>query len=239
MVSNKSEVFGSLSAALIDSFEKPLGDLTREKRERVEREFAPFSWDSMTPDQRKAMAKSWDYQHDPATEQDREFWWDFFLRKSSIEKGIAKWLAVATPTAGDLVQQEVRLTELRLALADMERQLSENDERGEPLGSPCRPVSALNIRLNFPVIADVAANERWWKEKMRDAPRYGLLVCRVGEGRKGRGRGSLWRPHMVAGWLVDRHAKGREGLPATAARAALKKFPGRADVADDLFPPDE
>jgi hypothetical protein len=222
-------------AALIDWFEKPLMDLPREKRERVEREFAPLHWDSMTTDQRKSRAESCDFQHDPATEQDREDLWDFFLRKSFIEKQIAEWKAVATPTAGDLAQQEARLTELRQELA----RIAEDDERDEPSVSPCRPVSASQIRHNFPVIKEEDANAKWWKEKMRDAARNGLLVCRVGEGKKGQGRGSLWRPDLVAVWLVDRHAKGRKGLPADAVRAALKKFLGCEEVADDLFPPDE
>jgi hypothetical protein len=71
---------------------------------------------------------------------------------------------------------------------------------------------------------------------MAEAKRYGLLECRVGEGKKGRGGGSLWRPNMVAGWLLDRHDKGKEGLPAEAVHRGLKQFPGCEDIADQMFP---
>ena len=101
--------------------------------------------------------------------------------------------------------------------------------------SLCQPVSAGLIRKNFPVIRDQDTNEKWWKEKMAEAERYGLLDCRVGEGKKGRGGGSLWRPDMIAGWLVDRHAKGKEGLSADSVRCGLKKFPGCEDIADRMF----
>ena len=238
-MSNKSAGFDSLSAALIDWFEKPFTDLPRGIRERVEREFAPLRWDGMMPHERKSRAESWDYQHDPATEEEREFWWDFFLRKREIEKQIVEWEAVATPNAGDLAQKESRLTELRQKLGDMERESAENDGRGEALGNPCRPVRASQIRLNFPVDTDVDTNEEWWKEKMRDARRNGLLVCRVGEGKKGQRGGSLWRPDLVAAWLLDRHTKGRKGLHADAIRAALKKFRGCEEAAHQLFASDE
>lgn len=115
---------------------------------------------------------------------------------------------------------------------------SGTDERGESSGSQCKPVSGWQIRHHFSVVRDADANEKWWKEKMADAERYGLLDCRVGAGKKGPG-GSLWRPHLIAAWLVDRQAKNREGLSPSAARAALKKLPGCEEIADELFPPDE
>src|SRR4030067_885172 len=75
----------------------------------IEQDFFPMPWDDLSPDQRCSVAQQWDYQHDPATEQDRQFWWDFFVRKNAIEKQIAEWEVVATPTASDLPQQEARM----------------------------------------------------------------------------------------------------------------------------------
>lgn len=112
-------------------------------------------------------------------------------------------------------------------------------EHVNPAVSPCQPVSAWQVCHHFPVIPDPDQNEKWWKEKMTEAKRNGLVDCRVGEGKKGRGGGSLWRPDMIAGWLVDRHDKGKEGLPADAVRRGLKQFPGCEDIADAMFPRDE
>lgn len=114
-----------------------------------------------------------------------------------------------------------------------------NEEVDVTAAGTCQPVSASLIRQYFQVIRDADANDTWWKEKMADAERYGLRGCRVGGGKKGRGGGSLWRPDMVAGWLVDRHAKGKEGLPVDAARRGLKQFPGCEDIAVQMFPQDE
>jgi hypothetical protein len=397
-----------------------LDELPVALRQRVEREFSPMPWDNLSADGRRSVALQLDYQHDPTTEQDRQFWWDFFERQDSLKKQIVQWEIIACTTAGELAQKEVRLKELQQELARMalqqrqargdyypmrnspdgakvpapttidyiafpkamkilvERLRASSEElavwvfmgpdtggiaayrsanelnpaprfyfdcfMGEDYLSPlmacwfrqddidqfdptdryitgaalierwgkypgiqsvafirakiaesrlsdihpiyggtqgtfpdelsyppvtiglfavkeieaieaedfgadeeinksaaesCQPVSAGLIRLNFPIIRDTDANDRWWLDKMGDAKRYGLLECRVGEGKKGRGGGSLWKPAMIAGWLVDRHANGKEGLPADAVRKGLKKFPGCADIADQMFPPDE
>lgn len=416
--------FESLTLALEEQFDKPLDALPDELRDRVEQEFL-VPWDALASAQRLSVALQWDYQSDPATREERQFWWDFYIKRDATDKQIAEWESASAPTASDLALKEARLKELRQELARMDHQQRQagedyypkrmrldgtdgapymtldspgcyiaypkalklladrldatpeelagwvwmeaksggidaylnaneldpppkfyyslgsgddfdylsplmacwfsdediahfepatrfitgkalierwgrqpgvqpeayirakiaesrlldghpkygttqgsdpeklswppltmalfvladveeieaedfagDDERGEPAGSPCMPVSAWQIRHYFPVVRDADANEKWWKEKMADAERYGLLACRVGEGKKGPG-GSLWRPHLVAAWLVDRQAKDREGLSPGAARAALKKFPGCEEIADELFPPDE
>lgn len=120
--------FDSLTTALEGGFDKLLRDLPKDMKKRIEQDFFPISWDNLSPDQRRNVAQQWDYRHDPATEQERQFWWDFFIRKNAIEKQIAEWKAVATPTAGDLAQQEARLSELWKKLARMEKQ--ERQARG-------------------------------------------------------------------------------------------------------------
>ncbi|GEM_PF-1010386 len=416
--------FESLTLALEEQFDKPLDALPDELRHRVEQDFL-VPWEALAPVQRRSAALQWDYQSDPATREERQFWWDFYIKRDATEKQIAEWETTSTPTASDLALKEARLKELRLELARMNQQQRQNrgdyypkrmrldgadgepfmtiaspvryiafpkalklladrldatreelagwvwmeakgggldaylnaneldpppkfyyslgsgddldyvsslmacwfneehiahfepatrfitgkslierwsrqpgvepeayirakiaesrlldghpkygttqgsdpeklswppltmalfvlaeveeieaedfardDDRGEPAGSPCQPVSAWQIRHYFPVLRDAGANDKWWKEKMADAERYGLLDCRVGEGKKGRG-GSLWRPHLIAAWLIDRHAKDREGMSPGAARAALKKFQGCEDIADELFPADD
>ncbi len=416
--------FESLTLALEEQFDKPLDALPDELRHRVEREFL-VPWEALAPVQRRSAALQWDYQSDPATREERQFWWDFYIKRDATEKQIAEWETTSAPTAGDLALKEARLKELRLELARMDQQQRQtrgdyypkrmrldgadgrpsatpdspggyiaypkalklltdrldatpeelaawvwmeaknggldaylnaneldpppkfyynlgnendfdylsplmacwfqvddlanfepadrfitgktlierwgrqpgvkpeayirakiaesrlldghpiygstqgtcpdqpgfpplasglfvlahveeieaedfagDDERGEPAGSPCQPVSAAEIKHHFRVIKDADANHKWWNRMMRDAKRYGLTECRVGNGKKGPG-GSMWRPHLIGAWLVDRHAKNREGLSPSAARAALKKFPGCEEVADELFPPDE
>ncbi len=416
--------FDSLTWALEGWFDTRLRDLPDALRQRVEREFSPMPWDDVTADQRRSVALQLDYQHDPATEQDQQFWWDFFKRKRALKEQIAQWEKVATPTANDLAQKEARLAELGKEFARMEQQQrqtrgdyypeqkrldgeeggssaaenppvgyiaypkamkllaerldatqeelaawvfiwpmdgglaaytnaneldppprfhfdypmgedylsplmacwfreddierfvpadryltgkalierwseepgiqpeafirakivesrlqdihptcggtqgtfpqdasapplasglfarsqvekieaedfgKDDDVRSESTASPCKPVSAGQIRNSFAVISDADANDKWWKGMMRDANRKGLAECRVGKGKTGPG-GSLWRPDLVGAWLLDRHVKKRRGLSPSATRAALKKFPGCEEAAETLFHSDE
>ena len=79
-------------------------------------------WDKLSADQRRSVALQLDYQHDPATEQDQKFWWDFFERVDGMNKQIEQWEAVATPTATELGLKETRLKELKQELARMDTQ---------------------------------------------------------------------------------------------------------------------
>jgi hypothetical protein len=128
------------------------------------------------------------------------------------------------------------------ALSQVERIEAEDfggDEQVDEFAAgSCPPARAWLIRKNFPVMRDAVDNDKWWKEKMSEAKRYGLLECRVGEGKRGSGD-SLWRPDMIAGWLVDRHTKGKEGLATDDARKGLMRFPGCKDIAEQMFPQDE
>ncbi len=416
--------FVSLTLVLEDWFERPLADLPAALCQRVEQEFFPRPWADLTADQRRSVALQLDYQHDPATEQDRQFWWNFVERQHALNKQLDDWNSVAAMSAGDLAQKEARLVELRLELTRMEQkqkrgrsdyypeQKRADDEvvvipsnpelsvrymaypkavarlikrllatpeelaawvwRGpkdgglaaylnaneldppprfhydnygntvdylsplmacwfreddiatfEPIdrfitgkdlierwsqqpgiqteafirakiaesrlldahpiyggtqgtcpeeasfpplssglfvlaqveeievqdfgefevqgvvsSNPCQPVAAWQIKHHFQIIKNPGANDEWWKEMMREAKRNGLAECRTGEGKRGPG-GSLWRPDLVAAWLMDRQGKDRQGLSVRDSRTALRKFPGGAEVADELFPADE
>lgn len=420
-----NQEFESLTLALEAWFDRPRDALPDELSYRVQKEFL-VPWDALKPAQRRDVALQWDYQSDPATQEDRQFWWDFYQRMDAIEQQIAAWEVAPAPTASDLALKEARLRDLgqelaRMALQDRQTgrdyypkqirsadadevpatppaspnyiaypkamklladrleatpeelaawvsmegldggldaflnaneikpppkfsywQCFDNDdafdylsplmacwfreddiaqfepadryitgkalierwrqhpaiqpyaficakiresrlvdlhpilglsqgtnpndsmsppletalfkrvdvediEAGDfagpdkgngPAVNPCHAVSAWLIRQHFSVVRGIDANDDWWKKMMREANRNGLKECRVGDGRQGPG-GSSWLPHLIAAWLVDRKAKKREGLSHGAARAALKKFSGCEDVADELFPPDE
>ena len=114
--------FDSLMIALEGWFDKPLCDLPDKLRQRVKQDFSPMPWDELSPDQRRNVAYQWDYQHNPATEEEREYWWDFFIRMDDLKQQIEEWKAVSAPTANDLKQKETRLQELTKGLVLMENQ---------------------------------------------------------------------------------------------------------------------
>ena len=100
-------------------------------------------------------------------------------------------------------------------------------------------VPASEIRWKFTVIKSEDANDQWWKKMMRNASDTGLKECRVGGGGKG-AVGSLWRPDLIAVWLAERADKKLRGnMSKNSARAALKKFTGYEEAAEELFPSDE
>ena len=82
--------FDSLTWALEAWFDRPLGELPEALRQRVQQEFFPMPWDQLSADQRRSVALQLDYQHDPATEQDQKFWWDFFERVGGLKKQVAE-----------------------------------------------------------------------------------------------------------------------------------------------------
>ena len=121
--------FDSLTLAFEDRFATPLCELPEALRRRVGKEFAPMPWDQLSAEQRRTVALQLDYQHDPAAEQDRQFWWDHFQRQDNLKAQIAQWESAAAPTAGELALREARLKELRQKLARTE--LQERQARGD------------------------------------------------------------------------------------------------------------
>ena len=121
--------FDSLTSALESWFDTPLCDLPEILRQRVEQEFSPMPWGSLTANQRRDLALQLDYQDDPATEQDRKFWWDFFERIDNLKKQLAEWGVVATPTAAELALKETRLAQIKQELArlDAQKRLARGD----------------------------------------------------------------------------------------------------------------
>lgn len=129
--------FISLTATLEDWFDKPMADLPDKQRKLVETDFAPMPWDNLSSEQRRSVALQMDYQHDPATEQERQFWWDFFLRKDALKIQIQQWDTVPSPTASDLALRETRLKELRQELDRMDQH--ERQARGDNYPQQKRP----------------------------------------------------------------------------------------------------
>jgi len=121
--------FDPLTLALENWFASSLCDLPDSLRQRVKKEFAPMPWDQLAADQRRTVTLQLDYQHDPATEQDRQFWWDHYWRQDELKAQIAQWESAAAPTAGELVLRETRLKELQQELARTKAQ--ERQARGD------------------------------------------------------------------------------------------------------------
>jgi hypothetical protein len=110
---------GSLQAALEGWFDKGLSALPSEVNERVKLDLP--QWENLSADQRRNQAAQWDYLHDPARVNERKARRNLLVRQDRAMKQIKKWQATATPTVDDLLQRKIRLLELHLELAMIER----------------------------------------------------------------------------------------------------------------------
>jgi len=137
--------------------------------------------------------------------------------------------------AGLYSVEHVEAVEAEFFAAEDTKLLAAGDGRTSSL----EPVSAMCIKLNFRVYAnDDDANDKWWDTRMADAKRNGLDACRVGAARRGKIGGSLWRPDLVAGWLLGKKDGARGTISPVGIRNGLKRFPGYEQIADDMQLPD-
>ena len=236
----------SLSEALEGYFDKPLKEMSDALRRRVATAISPIQWDACSPDFRRKIAIQLDTPPESATTEDeQQFLEELLERKNELEQELLILNKIPNPSVSEYVLKKSKKTEATREIDQIELQLSQ--ARGDYLevdgsaaaSSLCQSVDAAQIILNFLVARDEDKNKNWWKSRLSDPKRYKLLECRHGDGKKGRGARTLWWPDQIAEWLVDRKIKGHDGLSIPDARKALKKFPGYAEVADDLFPPDE
>lgn len=105
--------FNSLTTALEGWFDKPLADLPDEQQQRIRDAFFPMPWDRLNENQRRSAADQIDYWNDPATEDKREQRWQLLCKLDVLEREMAEWKAVATPTSLDKATRDDRLKALR------------------------------------------------------------------------------------------------------------------------------
>lgn len=72
-----------------------------------------FRWDELSPRQRMELALQQDYQHDPATEAEREAAFNLVTEVHDIQRQIRELELAPAHTAGDVIAKEDRLALLR------------------------------------------------------------------------------------------------------------------------------
>lgn len=89
-----------------------------------------YNWDDLTPAQRIAYAKRWDFEHDPATEAQREeqraeikAQEKFYDDHEKLKKEIARWENADAPTVLDMAKRDEILAPLKARFAKMDLEL--------------------------------------------------------------------------------------------------------------------
>lgn len=155
--------FQSLSLALEDWFDLALDSLPDELAKRVQSDLFPLPWDEMSSQQRRAAAEQWDYQHDPATEYSRRWWWNHFVEKETISRNIDEWERIPTLSARDLALKERKLAELRQQLGEI-RTREENMQTADSPSAPstdkiAKPTeNSESVEIGRPQVPDCLTN---------------------------------------------------------------------------------
>ena len=110
--------FKSLEEDLDAFFDTAYSKLPDELRDRVDKAFL-VSWECLDADQRREAARQWDYQHDPATHQEREEFERTLNRKFKIDEQIKDWEATSTPTASDFQIKKLNISRLKKRLLEL------------------------------------------------------------------------------------------------------------------------
>lgn len=82
-----------------------------------------FRWDELSPSQRIDLARQQDYQHDPATEAEREAAFNLVTEVHDIQRQIRELELAPAHTAGDVIAKEDRLAQLRNKSASLDQRL--------------------------------------------------------------------------------------------------------------------
>jgi len=131
MPNQDTNEYKSLELALKGWLDKDQRKLPKKLRQRISNDFFPLTWDNLAPEQRLSIAQQWDYQHNPAMEDDQDGWWDYVEHRDAIKQQIKEWENVNTPTANDLAKQEARLQELKKELTNWENLDEQSQELSE------------------------------------------------------------------------------------------------------------
>ncbi len=126
--------FESLTAELDGWFDKPLAELPNPQRNRVETDLPTGLWDHLSADQRRRWATDWDYQHDPATGDERVEQFNRFVEQDHIERQILELELMAAHTPLERESKMRQLVELRQQLDRVQartRYTSEVADRGK------------------------------------------------------------------------------------------------------------
>lgn len=133
--------FESIEKKLDGWFSKSFHELPSPLKRLVIPSFKPFSWDDLSPNQRRSLTNQRDYQYDPATESHQTYWFDFEAKRQELEDQLREWQLTASPIATDLKQKEDRVGQLKQELAHRDR------------------LEKLLMRRNFPRYAKAESEE--------------------------------------------------------------------------------
>jgi hypothetical protein len=170
---NKGE-FVALTAMLVDSFDKPLTDLPNQLRRRIEREF-PVPWGDLDAEQRRRIAAQWDYQNDPALEDERDELFNLYAREVDIRRDMREVDLLPETSSSERESRGRQLEGLRKQLDIVRKEIGEPEATDtETVYDTTRPtgIDRRRVMAAFPVQDEPADNKRYWDDKLGRPPSW-------------------------------------------------------------------
>lgn len=116
--------YESLESLITPYLSEPFDSLPDDVAARVQAAFAPmFHWDNFQEGRRLHLIQQHDYQHDPATESERAYYFDISCLIADKKADIEKYEAKQEPTTLGEIAKEQKLNQLRTELAELAEKL--------------------------------------------------------------------------------------------------------------------
>jgi hypothetical protein len=168
--------FSSLTNELDGFFDKDLANLPAKQSVRVERDFSPWKWGGMSPDERRNIAKAWDFQNDPATAADWQRVQKHCDDLATAEAERDYWQSRGDDSASDAAIKQDRLTPILKRLDELgaEHKVMRGDE------IPTAPNSTSAAPTNSPAGKETTEQRRarwlgWYEGEVSSSGEHGAL----------------------------------------------------------------
>lgn len=113
--------FVALAPLIEPVIEQSFAHLTADIQSLWKERVLLFDWDHLAPDQRRQLALQQDYQHDPATEAEREAAFNLVCELHDVQRQIDELDAAPAKSAGEVIAKEDRLKALRASHAAIDQ----------------------------------------------------------------------------------------------------------------------
>ena len=113
-------------------------------------------WDQLSAEQRRSVTLQLDYQHDPATEEERERWWDFYQRMSALEAELERHGSDDRVNLDELLDGSGKLRDIRAQIDRMKAR----ERHAKDSYYPQRRVPVENCRIRGRTLRRVPAGQR-------------------------------------------------------------------------------
>ena len=116
------------------------------------------SWDVLTPDQRKKLARQIDYQNDPKNAEEQTYYRGLGREKNAIEREIRKWELMHPQSISEAKIQEDKLAERRSKLAEIERRFESPPDTAAPQAAGKGKAGTVTTPTKTKALA-----QTWWR----------------------------------------------------------------------------